>query len=178
MTVAIGILIVLVVDLISNDYNLFSRTLSVPIPEEIHVESKFMRVKHSHTTPDEKYYRAAYIDYLENRGVNDLCRFYQYAPATSAINSSDKKKPDKGEVYLDTKESGNVQLIRRDLNGLTIHAEIQTPTSVMINMNYYPGWKTEEGFAVQSKDGLIEVPLRQGDYTLTLQYSPKILYFL
>ncbi len=169
--VGIGICIILAVDLVSNDYSLFARTLSVPLPEEIHVELKFMRVKHSHTTPDETYYRAAYIDYLENRGVNDLCRFYQHAPATSAINGSDKKKPNKGEVYLADADAGSVQIIRRDAQELAIHANIQMPTSIVVNMNYYPGWKTREGVRVQERDGLVTVPLLPGEHSLTLYYS-------
>ncbi|OGY32965.1 MAG: hypothetical protein A3C02_02400 [Candidatus Andersenbacteria bacterium RIFCSPHIGHO2_02_FULL_45_11] len=171
MTIALIIMFMLAADLISNDYTMFARTFSVPLPEEIHVESKFMRVKHSYTTSDEKYYRAAYIDYLENRGVNDLCRFYQHTPATSAINGSDKKKPDRGEVYLVDTKAGSVNFIRRDDQKFVVAVDIKQPTSLMVNMNYYSGWKTKEGFPVQDRDGLIEVVLPIGANIVTLLYG-------
>ncbi len=176
LSLAIAIVVVLAADLLSNDYKLFTRTFSIPLPE-IHRETTFMRVKHSYTTPDGVYYRAAYIDYLENRGVNDLCRFYQHIPATSTINGSDKKKPYRGEVYLADSAAGSVQLLERSLNKLSIQASIQTATNILVNMNYYQGWKTKEGFVVQDKDGLIAVQVAPGDHTFTLYYAPTIIYW-
>lgn len=176
LPLAIAIVSLLAADLVSNDYTLFGRMLLVPLPE-IHRETTFMRVKHSYTTQDETYYRAAYIDYLENRGVNDLCRFYQAAPSTSAINSSDKKKPNRGEVYLLEPTAGTAKLVTRDSNKLTIQDDVHTATSIVVNMNYYPGWKTKEGFFVRSQDGLIAVDVPAGISRVTLLYRPSIRFF-
>lgn len=176
LSLAIALLLLLAVDLISNDYQIFSRTFSIPLPE-LHIETIFMRVKRSYSTPDDTYYRAAYVDYRENRGVNDLCRFYQRTPSTSAINGSLRKKVDRGEVYVSDAAAGSVELLSRNPQQLTIAANIQTATSLMVNMNYYSGWNTKEGFPVHEQDGLIAVALPPGEHKITLVYAPSVVFW-
>ncbi len=162
-------------DLISNDFLLFSRMLSLPLPE-IHIESKFMRLREAYSTKDETYYRAGYIDFLEKRGTNGLCRFYQTQPHTAAINNTSKQKESRGEVYVEDKDSGKAEILSRDNNSLQIHAMLIGPSSVVVNMNYYPGWVTQEGLTVENHDGLIAVPLTTGEATFTLEYRPSTVY--
>lgn len=167
-----GIFCMLAVDLLSNDYWLLSRMFPLPLPE-LHIENKFMRVRDGYTTEDETYYRAGYIDFLEKRGTNGLCRFYQEQPHTSAINKADKKKPDRGEVYLEDTTSGTVRLLARDTNSVKIYAKLQSPTNVFVNMNHYPGWHTDVNFPVHAQEGLIAITVPQGEHFFTLAYQPK-----
>ncbi len=173
----LGIVLCIVIagDLISNDYILFSRMFPLPLPE-LHQESRFMRVRDAYSTEDESYYRAGYIDFLEKRGINGLCRFYQPKPSTAAINNTSKQKESRGEVYIEDKGAGNTELLQRDNNSLTIHATLTGVSKVVVNMNYYPGWVTQEGLPVENLDGLIAVPLAPGEYTFTLLYHPAAVY--
>lgn len=169
--VSLGIFLLLACDLLSNDVLLFSRTFPLPLPE-LHIENKFMRVHDGYTTPDEVYYKAAYVDFLERRGTNGLCRFYQQHPSTSSINKSDKQRPDKGEVYLEDSGIGKVRLLTRNTNSVKIYANLTRPGIVVVNMNYYPGWKSDTEFPVHEHHGLIATDVPQGEHFFTLQYRP------
>lgn len=168
--------IVLSFDLVSNDFTLFSRMFTLPLPE-IHVEDTFMRVRDAYSTKDEKYYRAGYIDFLEKRGINGLCRFYQVQPSTTAIDNSSKMKQDRGELYVEEKDSGSVELISRSASALEFRVNASKAVHVIFNMNYYPGWKTREGFLVTNRDGLIAIEVPAGEYTSTLEYRPTVIYW-
>ena len=164
------------IDLVSNDFTLFSRTFTVPLPE-LHQETKFQRVSHAYTSDDETYYRAVYIDFLENRGTNDVCRFYQAGPFTRSIDSTDPRTPSIGEVALQDENSGTVSYTMNNQSEYHIHVDITSPTIVLINQNYYPGWKTNTHAMIKNAEGRIGIPLAPGTYDFSLRYEPYVVYW-
>lgn len=163
-------------DLISNDYQLFTRTFTLPLPE-IHQEKRFMRVSSAYTTADETYYRTIYVDYLENRGTNDVCRFYQNSPAPHPIDSSDPRMKDFGEAYLANSDAGVASIQKRSSVGMDIEVDITKPTLLIINQNYYPGWKTVEHIAVINHAGLVAIPVNSSTKIIHLMYQPTVVYW-
>lgn len=175
MTIWIIILLV-AIDLISNDMTLFSRTFTVPIPE-LHAETKFQGVSHAYTSRDETYYRTIYLDFLENRGTNDVCRFYQAGPFTRAIDETDPRYISRGEVYLQDSSAGTISYIMNNKGEYVIHAEITSPTTILVNQNYYPGWVTNSGRIVENKNGIISVSLIPGVQDIMVDYRPNTVYW-
>ena len=170
------IIFVIALDLVSNDATLFSRTFTVPLPE-MHIETTFQRVSHAYTSGDEAYYRAVYIDYLENRGTNDVCRFYQVGPYSRAIDETDPRYISHGEVYVDDANAGTVSYSMNPRSKYNIHANIQSETRIIINQNYYPGWGTNSGYAVENYHGVIAIPVAPGMHDITLRYNPHTVYW-
>ncbi|HSX25309.1 MAG TPA: hypothetical protein VLG69_05060 [Candidatus Andersenbacteria bacterium] len=164
------------IDLLSNNIVLFSRTFSIPIPE-LHAESTFQRVSHAYSTHDELYYRAIYIDFLENRGTNDVCRFYQAGPFTRTIDSTDPRSRFMGEVALRDPDSGTVSYTMNDQSEYTIHATVTSPTTILVNQNYYPGWKTDSKLSVKNTEGIIGIHVMPGAYNFSLLYKPYAVYW-
>ena len=158
-------------DLISNDITLFSRTFTVPVPE-LHAETNFKRVSHAYTSSDEMYYRAVYLDFLENRGTNDVCRFYQAGPFTRSIDETDPRYISQGEVYLKDVSAGTLSYSMNNRSEYVIHTKILSSTSIVINQNYYPGWVTDSGQVVENSDGLISIPIAPGTHDVTFKYRP------
>ncbi|MCE9642735.1 MAG: hypothetical protein K8Q97_00260 [Candidatus Andersenbacteria bacterium] len=170
------IIFVITLDLVSNDATLFSRTFTVPLPE-MHTETTFRRVSHAYTSGDEAYYRAVYIDYLENRGTNDVCRFYQMGPYSRAIDETDPRYISRGEVYADDANAGTISYSMNARSEYSIHANIQSATRVIINQNYYPGWTASSGGAVENYHGVIAIPVAVGIHDITLRYNPNTVYW-
>ena len=170
------IIFVVVLDLISNDSTLFSRTFSVPTPE-LHAETNFQRVGHAYTSSDETYYRAVYLDFLENRGTNDVCRFYQAGPYSRAIDETDPRYISQGEVYLDNAKSGTVSHTMNAQSQYSIHADIASATRIIVNQNYYPGWIASSGQVVENYHGVIAIPIAPGIYDIALSYKPNTVYW-
>ncbi|MEO6077512.1 MAG: hypothetical protein ABIP54_01885, partial [Candidatus Andersenbacteria bacterium] len=164
------------IDLISNDYMLFSRTFTVPMPE-LHQETNFQRVSHAYTSGDETYYRAIYIDYLENRGTSDVCRFYQAGPFSRAIDETDPRYVFIGEVALQDISAGTVTYNMNSRSEYSIHANISSPTQIIINQNYYPGWKASNNLNVINSKGRIGIPINSGVYDISLKYRPNTVYW-
>ncbi len=170
------ILLVITLDLLSNDITLFSRTFTVPLPEK-HAETTFQRVSHAYTSGDEVYYRAIYLDFLENRGTKDVCRFYQAGPFSRSIDETDPRYISQGEIYLDDAKSGTVSYTMNTRSEYSIHANIQSATRIIINQNYYPGWVASSGQRVENYHGVIAISVVPGIYDITLRYNPNTVYW-
>jgi hypothetical protein len=134
-------------------------------------------VSHAYTSVDETYYRAIYIDYLENRGTNDVCRFYQAGPFSRALDETDPRYIFTGEVTLQDKYAGTISYTMNSRSEYAIHANISSPTTVLINQNYYPGWKVSNNAIITNSEGMIGIPVDAGVYDINVRYQPYTVYW-
>ena len=59
-------------------------------------------------------------------------------------------------------------------NRLQYEVNVPTPTSLVVNQNYYPGWRLTSGNGeLYAENGLIALRLPQGRQLLELVYAPQ-----
>ena len=113
---------------------------------------------------------------LANMGsVN--CQGYGYCsiPTTAmALNDPGNNGKYQGEYYL--LGPGRVLQTQWSPNRLDYEVYVPQPTTLVINQNYYPGWRIAAGKGQFVTEGtLLAVALPRGQQQLTLVYRPRFL---
>jgi hypothetical protein len=76
-----------------------------------------------------------------------------------------------GEYYL--VGPGQISQIEWTPNQLRYHVSVTAPTELVVNQNYFPGWRVESGVGdVTSRNGLLAVHVPAGSHDITLRYWP------
>ncbi len=79
-----------------------------------------------------------------------------------------------GEYYL--VGPGQVTETEWTPNQLTYHVSATAPTELVVNQNYYPGWRVVRGSGdLASRGGLLAVRLPAGSQDITLRFRPEHL---
>jgi len=79
-----------------------------------------------------------------------------------------------GEYFL----AGPGQVVQTEWtpNELRYHVSAAAPTELVVNQNYFPGWRLERGVGeVASRGGLLAVGLPAGSQDITLRFRPEHL---
>ena len=93
-------------------------------------------------------------------------------PPTKVVGYNQAKYS--GEYYL--VGAGQVTQIEWTPNQLRYHVSAPAPTELVINQNYFPGWRLERGVGdVTSRGGLLSVRLPAGIQEITLGFLPMHL---
>lgn len=171
-----GLVIMLVIELLSYDQQLFQRTFTIPLPS-IHRQKDFFRVDHAFTSPllasgESRYYRTGYIDYLNNRGTNDVCRYYQSTPTTVGQDTTKRGVAYRGEAYL--VEPGEIIFKTMEPGHIIVHTQTVKNNLLVINQSYDSGWRAQ-GQQTVNADGLLAAPVPAGANRIEFIYSPLIL---
>ena len=103
------------------------------------------------------------------------CQGYGYCSIpTTALASNNPSDAYKGEYYL--LGPGRVVQTQWSPNRLSYDVSVPAPTTLVINQNYYPGWKVAQGGVPFAKVGtLLAVSLPAGQRQVTLVYRPRYL---
>jgi hypothetical protein len=76
-----------------------------------------------------------------------------------------------GEYYL--VGPGQVNQIEWTPNQLRYHVSVAAPTDLVVNQNYFPGWRVKRGVGdVRSRNGLLAVRVPAGSQDVTLRFWP------
>jgi uncharacterized membrane protein YfhO len=79
-----------------------------------------------------------------------------------------------GEYYL--VGPGQVTEIEWTPNQLSYRVSAAAETELVVNQNYYPGWRVVRGVGhPESRDGLLAVRLPAGSQDITLSFRPEHL---
>ena len=117
----------------------------------------------------EKYSHGAwsdqYLPLLQNRGVVDAYETIPFERYAKAINDKDYR----GEYYF--MGEGIANQLRWSPNKLKYHIKLTKPDRLVINQNYWPGWKTSHGVVLR-QNGLLAIDLPAGEYDLKVKYHP------
>jgi hypothetical protein len=115
-------------------------------------------------------YSALYPALLSNVGVID-CYETANVPRNAIPASSANYK---GEAYLLGTE-GTARISDWSPNRFTVDVEASGEGFLVLNQNYYPGWRLEgdRGGQVEEKDGLLAVKVAPPDRRLVLYYLPS-----
>ncbi|MGA9723653.1 MAG: hypothetical protein WBQ86_14435 [Candidatus Binatus sp.] len=71
---------------------------------------------------------------------------------------------------------GQITQIEWTPNQLRYHVSATAPTELVVNQNYFPGWRVERGVGdLASQDGLLAVRLPAGSQDITLRFLPQHL---
>jgi hypothetical protein len=105
-------------------------------------------------------------NYYANRGTIECGDSVNVARAAMPFDAPGYR----GEVYVaDT--VGDARITKRTPNALRIHAQLNSDGAVVINQNFYPGWRTSAGKIVD-RDGLLAVKLSPGTHEISLWFLP------
>jgi len=96
-----------------------------------------------------------------------------YEPNAFPVNPRGYTQPGyRGEQYL--VGAGNVTLSRWTPNRLSFDIEAPSPTMLVVNQNYDPGWRLVEGQGIAiSSEGLIAVMMPAGRQHIELAYRSR-----
>lgn len=101
------------------------------------------------------------------------CQGYGYNSIPTTARASNQPGY-RGEFYL--LGSGQVSQTRWSPNLLTYEVDAPAPTVLVVNQNYYPGWRIAEGDGDFAIDGtLLAVEVPQGHHRITLVYRPRFV---
>jgi hypothetical protein len=112
---------------------------------------------------------------LANMGSAN-CQGYGYNPVPTTVTARNNPTDIsyRGEYYL--LGPGRVLQTRWTPNELSYDVYASAPTVLVINQNYYPGWRIETGNASFVTEGtLLALKLPQGFQRVTLVYRPRFL---
>jgi hypothetical protein len=107
-----------------------------------------------------------YLPLLQNKGVVDAYEtipFERYAHATT-------DKDYKGEFYFLGK--GKAVLLNWSPNKFKLHVMLQEKDRLVVNQNFWPGWRASSGLLTQH-EGLLAIDLLPGDYDIVISYLPN-----
>jgi hypothetical protein len=115
-------------------------------------------------------YSALYPALLSNVGVIDCYETANVPRNAVPVSSADYK----GEAYL-LGTGGTVHISDWSPNRLTVDVGASSEGFLVLNQNYYPGWRLEgdRGGQVQAIDGLLAVKITPSDRRLVLHYLPS-----
>jgi hypothetical protein len=108
-----------------------------------------------------------------NQGVVN-CYGYWYPPGPDGVKAYGEKGY-RGEYY--TIGPGRVAQLEWSPNRLVYEVDAAAPTTLIVNQNYYPGWRVSQGTAKLRTDAeMLEVELPAGRHRVTLAYRPRLLW--
>ncbi|MEY4576509.1 MAG: hypothetical protein RL701_1212, partial [Pseudomonadota bacterium] len=100
------------------------------------------------------------------------CYETAYVPRQpSAMTSPDYR----GEVYLSSR-AGQVRTLDWTPNRLIYEVSVREPSWLVVNQNYYTGWKALDGRALVSHKGLIALQVKPSDTLIELHYERTSFY--
>lgn len=107
-----------------------------------------------------------YLPLLRNEGVVDA-----YEPIPFDCHASAYNDPAyRGEYFLTGQ--GTAVLREWSPNKMVYQVELPSETRLVINQNFWPGWRSSSGAVVNHK-GLLAVDLHPGTYDITASYLPR-----
>lgn len=112
---------------------------------------------------------SSYVNYLSHLGTVDA-----YEPVPFPRNALPKGSDDyRGEVYI-AGSDGIAAIKEWTPNRLVIGVDVLSEDYLIVNQNYYPGWKIKgkRDTGVESRDGLISVKVFPDDKEIELYYLP------
>jgi len=170
----VGIISLIIIgDLLTFHSGIFSNLFKLS-EEQINRSEKFVRVVGSYDNEDSGYYKAGYFNYLANQGTTDLCvpnMKFNRDIASVGVNSSNPRKPYKGEAYFLDGES-KVEVTEVTATKIKIEFQAQRDGWIIINQNYFPGWSSSPARETEGNNGLLVVRAKRGDNNIKLFYKP------
>ncbi|MFA5144807.1 MAG: hypothetical protein WC723_02200 [Candidatus Omnitrophota bacterium] len=151
------------------NYPLWKQTFTIRPPEiKRNLEFK-QRYRDFNLFPGESR-SSMYAAFLNNSGVINSYEVVGIKKGKVRIyNDQDYK----GEAYL-LNNNGQVAMSRFSPNSIEINVNILMPDRVVINQNFYKGWKIKGVKSeVQPYDGLISAELPAGRYRIVFYYLPS-----
>ena len=167
-----GVVALVLVDLATFHSGLYSGLFNLERPA-LERKPAFERHLVSYTDEERGYYKLGYENYLANQGTTDLCNPYlvQRGVHARGIQSSDPARPYLGEAYLT--EGGEAKLAHIETNRLVVAAEPERAGWLIMNQNYFPGWKTDPPREVKNFDGRLAARVFPEDREIIFEYRPR-----
>ena len=113
----------------------------------------------------------AYRNYLENKGS-------LVAPVLSAYHPTRGLVSQTGKVMTEFVQSGEAKVLFRRYtpNRIEYTLDVTQPGLMMIGMGFDEGWSVIDGRKIESRDGLIAVPLEAGPDMFILEYRTPYIF--
>jgi len=157
------------IDLYFVNYQLIKDTFIIK-PPAINRYEEFKQRHRDLNLLGKKSRSSMYPALLSNSGVINS---YDIATVKRGDVKIAGEKGYRGEVYL-TRNTGNATVNAFSPNSIAVDVAIEAPNRLVVNQNYYKGWKVK---GVKNKispyKGLVSVRLSEGSHRVTLYYLPN-----
>jgi len=133
----------------------------------------FIRLHESYTDEEDNgYYKVSYENYRAHMGVVDICMPYMMQRGVHArgFGTSNSEKTYFGEAMLT--EEGSIQAVVVDGDITRVSFDAKKDGWLVLNQNYFPGWKTNPPRDTKKYKGLVAARIRPGDKEITFIYDP------
>jgi len=179
-TLSIAIIIFISLDLWSVNSPIFKNAFHIPpmkvernatFAQRYNYMNFFERKKTENVVGKETSKSSKYPIFLSNSGILDAYEVVGVKPVNVRVSSDPHYK---GEFFLE-KGYGTVSLKHFSPNRITLDVTANEKDTLVINQNYYIGWKVENGgrrLHAESFNGLIATPVLPGKQEIVFYFMP------
>ena len=133
----------------------------------------FERVTNSYTDNREGVYKVSYENYRAGQGTADMCMPYMMERGAygRGRDTLDLTKSYFGEAKLT--QDGEVHSVDVDGDEVIVSFNASEAGWLVLNQNFFPGWRSIPAREVISHDGLVAVRVQAGDDSMIFRYAPR-----
>lgn len=166
-----AVVALVLLDLATFHANLYPKLFNLDQPQ-LNPSDTFVRLPESHTDEERGYYKVSYENYKAGQGVVDICMPYmmQRGVAARGIDNSNPATPYFGEAML----TGGGEVTSFDVQPESIQLKIEPeqPGWLVLNQNFFPGWRTDPPREITNWDGLVAARITPEDREIIFRYRP------
>ncbi|MBI4022135.1 MAG: hypothetical protein HY372_02165 [Candidatus Andersenbacteria bacterium] len=167
-----GVVALVVWDLATFHADMYPRLFNLEAPR-LKPAASFIRLHESYTDEERGYYKASYENYRAGYGVADMCMPYMMQRGVYArgVGSPDEVAPYRGEAILPA--GGTVTDV--EVQGNTVRVALETGRAgwLIINQNFFPGWRAEPPREIRNVNGLAAARISRDDHEILFRYRPR-----
>ena len=154
-------------DLVNHNSAVFNYTFTRAQPDVIRHAQFAQVVDRSHAPSDAPAYADMYESFMRNRGV--LNAFDGLHARCAALAADDPRY--RGEVYVQSGR-GRLEGVRWSPNRVDIDVDMEQAGLLILNQNFYPGWRVSGQGSILNYRGLLAVEVPSGRQTMGIFYQP------
>ncbi len=168
-----GVTTLVLIDLATFHSHMYYDLFNLERPD-IKPVSSFERITDSYSDYEKNgYYRVSYENYLAGQGTTDMCIPYLVGRGVHA-RGRDGSNPSKlyfGEAKLT--QAGEIHHVDVVGDTMKVSLTVREAGWLVLNQNFFPGWRSSAFREVISLDGLVAVRVQPEDNLVVLRYAPR-----
>lgn len=132
----------------------------------------FVRLHESYTEEKQGYYKVSYENYRAGQSVVDMCMPYMMQRGVYARGqgTSNPTAPYFGEAMLTS--GGEINGVAATENTMRVTVTPSQPGWLVLNQNFFPGWRTSPPREVINWNGLVAARVTPDDREVLFRYRP------
>ena len=165
--------LLVLLDLATFHRALYPKLFSLDRPQ-ITSSQSFVRLHESYTDEETHgYYKVSWENYRAGQGVADMCMPYMMTRGVYArgLGSSNFADPYFGEAMMT--HTGTIHSVAVAENTVQVAIQANQPGWLVLNQNFFPGWRTTPPREVVNWHGLVAARVTPDDHDILFRYRPS-----